>query len=459
MKKITLRKKVGLAFDLGTSGFRAQSINLETGKTTGTVITLSNPLPGLNLMDQINSVLTVGYQKGRDLMIKTIVLMIKEMRIPFSKIKSIAVSGNSFQLSLFQNIEIRDLAYVGENKRKELKIKPLTRDGGIKKRLIAELPGKIDYIVPPCIAGLVGADGLAMMTETDFLEKNFALVIDFGTNAEMAFKNKNKIYFASAAAGPAIEGQCLKSGRVASPGCIVDLTYFKGKFFPKVIGKEMIVKSNLTPRWVTGTGAIALLDVGIKNGLIKPPKILTKNRRIDLTKNISINEQELKKLGIAIAAIRAGFLTLINQERFGKQLESIYMAGALGYFLDPRKALSLGLIPRCPKLIKQVGNTSLQLSKKLIREPKYLKKLQALSKRIKTGYVSFADSQNFKKLFILELSKWTEGLPEIKYFELLKKLGLFIPSINQGPRFTKTMFETAEQNGVKIINNLRRIYE
>lgn len=459
MKKNSLKVSVGLALDLGTSGFRAQSIDLKTGKVTGTVITLCNPLPGLNLMDQINSVLKMGQEEARKLITRTILLMIKELSVPFSKIERIAASGNSFQLSLFQNIEIRDLAFIGSNKRKELKIAPPAREGGIKTGLIAELPDRIDYIIPPCIAGMIGADGLAMLTETDFLKKGFSLAIDFGTNAEMALKNRKRIYFGSAAAGPAIEGQCLKSGRVASPGCLVDLEWTNGSFSFKVLDERMRAKRNLIPKWITGTGVVALLAVGIKNGLIRPPKILTESGRIDLTPSISVNEKELKKLGVAIGAIRAGFKTLLNQERVKNTLDSVYMAGALGTYLDARKALNLGLIPQSAKVIEQVGNTSLELAKRLVRQPAYLKTLQNLANQIKTDYVSFAESANFRNLFILELSKWTEGLPDGKYSALLTRFKLYEPKSKREPGFGKTKLEIKDQGETKIIKNIREIYD
>jgi uncharacterized 2Fe-2S/4Fe-4S cluster protein (DUF4445 family) len=45
--------RTGVAIDLGTSGFRAQKIDLESGKIKKTVITLRNPLPGANVMDHL----------------------------------------------------------------------------------------------------------------------------------------------------------------------------------------------------------------------------------------------------------------------------------------------------------------------------------------------------------------------------------------------------------------------
>lgn len=63
----------GIALDLGTSGFRAQVIDLETKETLKTVITMGHPLPGGNVMDHL------------DFAIKRPLLMISRGGIPVSK--------------------------------------------------------------------------------------------------------------------------------------------------------------------------------------------------------------------------------------------------------------------------------------------------------------------------------------------------------------------------------------
>ena len=50
----------GIALDLGTSGFRAQLIDLETKETLKTVITMGHPLPGGNVMDHLDFAITTG---------------------------------------------------------------------------------------------------------------------------------------------------------------------------------------------------------------------------------------------------------------------------------------------------------------------------------------------------------------------------------------------------------------
>ena len=77
--------------------------------------------------------------------------------------------------------------------------------------------------IPPAIKHEIGADALAMLFKSEILEKKgIYLVIDFGTNAEIALVMDGEVYTCSAAAGPAIEGQMIEKGKLASPGAICD---------------------------------------------------------------------------------------------------------------------------------------------------------------------------------------------------------------------------------------------
>ena len=107
--------RYGIALDLGTSGFRTQAIDLDTKETVATAITERHPIPGMNVIDHVNFAIKSGEDVANGLMIGAINNLFKEFNIDLSKVEIIAVCGNPFQLSLFQNIEIRDLAYAGKN--------------------------------------------------------------------------------------------------------------------------------------------------------------------------------------------------------------------------------------------------------------------------------------------------------------------------------------------------------
>ena len=95
--------------------------------------------------------------------------------------------------------------------------------------------------MPPAIKAEVGADGIAMIMKSGMLHEPRAIVIDFGTNADMALKLGSRILVGSAAAGPAIEGQHISQGMLAAPGAICDMEYDWG-WKCKVLDKEMMLR-------------------------------------------------------------------------------------------------------------------------------------------------------------------------------------------------------------------------
>ncbi|MBO6083707.1 MAG: 4Fe-4S ferredoxin, partial [Candidatus Methanomethylophilaceae archaeon] len=86
----------GIALDIGTSGFRCQAIDLESGATVSTAITERHPIPGMNVIDHVNYAMKKGEDTANALMIGTINNLFGELDIDLSKVVKIAVCGNPF---------------------------------------------------------------------------------------------------------------------------------------------------------------------------------------------------------------------------------------------------------------------------------------------------------------------------------------------------------------------------
>ena len=79
-------------------------------------------------------------------------------------------------------------------------------------------------LIPPAIRHEIGADALAMIIKSKMLDrKEVCMVTDYGTNAEMGLYYDGELYSGSAAAGPAMEGQSIEQGVLASPRSISDV--------------------------------------------------------------------------------------------------------------------------------------------------------------------------------------------------------------------------------------------
>ena len=200
---------LGIALDLGTSGFRGQAIDLNhNGIVLSTAVTTRHPLPGANVMDHLHFALEVGVDYAHKVVVDAVNRVIETLEVEKAQVVRLAVCGNPIQLSLFQEIEIRDLAYAGKRKLASLGVVHPQRDAQVlKAREIRglDLPGGIDVFIPPSVRHEVGADALAMMIQTGMLERDeIAITTDYGTNAEMALIVKGAVYCGSTAAGPAL---------------------------------------------------------------------------------------------------------------------------------------------------------------------------------------------------------------------------------------------------------------
>ena len=432
--------RIGIALDLGTSGFRGQALDLEKKEIIATVLTARHPLPGANVMDHLNFAIEMGQEAAHSLVIQTVNQVIEHLSIPFNDIERLAICGNPIQLSLFEGIEIRDLAFAGERKKKLEGIVPPNRDAKkLKASDIAglQIPEAADVMIPAAVKHEIGADALAMMVKSKLLEcEDIALVTDYGTNAEMAIKVGDKIITGSCAAGPALEGQHIEFGMLAAPGAVHDIKAEKVGFRCYVLNDEMIsTPGNLvdltapkvleagaaTTTGITGTGVVSIIYEGMAANLIRLPQIKTPDRKLHLGERVHFTEHDIVEAGKAIGAIRAGFITLAKEA--GVELGDIktaYMAGASGTYVNAWKALQVGLVPPGAERIYQVGNTSLAMARDIVFDPEKLWELQKLVHQLRSDHCMFGESQVFERAYLLELSVWGEGMPWDQYHRFSK---------------------------------------
>jgi len=442
--------------------------------------------------------LEVGLDRAHQVVVHAANQVIDNLRVDKNEVVRLAVCGNPIQLSLFQEIEFRDLAYAGKRKLESLGVVPPKRDAQIvKARDIhgLDLPAEADIMIPPAVRHEIGADALAMMIQTGMLEKKeIAIVTDYGTNAEMALIYEGTVYTGSTAAGPALEGQQIEDGLLALPGAISDVDFepeenvvtvgfrrvtsddqpSNGSLKTHVLSKEMmsrpgdtvdpttgsvLEKGELEAVGITGTGVVALLSQGMKARLIHIPRINTADTEIHLPNGIKFTEKDLLEAGKAIGSVRAGHITLC--EEAGIQLEDIetaYMSGASGTYVDALKAQEIGMIPARVKKIFQMGNTSLAMARDMVRDEAKLWHMKEVADDLRQHHCMFAASKVFEKVYILELSYWTEGMPLKQYQKFLKKFGLPpLEEVSAIPQVIKTVEKDIPDlglMGLKIIPDI-----
>ncbi len=491
--------KLGIALDLGTSGFRGHAIDLDqNGIILSTAVTTRHPLPGANVIDHLHFALEVGLERAHEVVVHAINQVIANLRIEKTDVVRLAVCGNPIQLSLFEGIEFRDLAYAGKRKLESLGVIAPKRDAHIVKAPEIsglDLPEDADIMIPPAVRHEIGADALAMMIQTGMLEKDeIAIATDYGTNAEMALIYEGTVYTGSTAAGPALEGQQIEDGLLALPGAISDIDFQEeenvitvgfqraasddhpliGSLKTYILDKEMMPRpgdrvdptsgsvletGELEAVGITGTGVVAMLSQGLKAKLMHIPRINTPDTEIHLPNNVKFTEKDLEEAGKAIGSVRAGHITLCQEA--GIQIEDIetaYMSGASGTYVDALKAQEIGMIPAGVKKIYQVGNTSLAMSRDMVRDENKLWYMKQVADDLRQHHCMFASSKVFEKVYILELSYWTEGMPFEQYQKFLKKYHLpTLKKVTTTPQVIKTVVKDIPDLGVmglKIIPDI-----
>lgn len=223
---------------------------------------------------------------------------------------------------------------------------------------------QVPVMILPGITTFVGADIVSDLVACQMAStEKVSMLIDLGTNGEMALGNKDRILVTSTAAGPAFEGGNITCGTGSVPGAICSVTIADGKAQVQTI-------QDRPPIGICGTGAIEALcelrraDLVDETGLLdedcdEDGFLLAQGANGD---RICFNQKDIRELQLAKAAVRAGLETLLL--RYGitvAQVDRVCIAGGFGYHVDVAKAIGIGLLPEeFASKIEVIGNGSLR---------------------------------------------------------------------------------------------------
>jgi uncharacterized 2Fe-2S/4Fe-4S cluster protein (DUF4445 family) len=113
------------------------------------------------------------------------------------------------------------------------------------------------------------------------------------------------------------------------------------------------------PVGICGSGLVDLVAVLLEQGYINKRGRLPESFVLPGTQ-ISLTQKDVREVQLAKAAIRAGIELMVRQ--LGVELtdiETVYLAGAFGSYLDPKSACVIGMIPPCLfDRIQGIGNAA-----------------------------------------------------------------------------------------------------
>lgn len=171
--------------------------------------------------------------------------------------------------------------------------------------------GGVPCFVFPGMTAFVGGDIVAGMYACGMAEQDgITLLIDLGTNGELVLGGSRRRIACATAAGPAFEGGVNRG----------------------VWGADMISRLAALRRagLLDETGLLAeeCFESGVRVG------------------NVHVTQDAVRTVQLAKGAVAAGIEVLLDKYGIGpKQVDRVVLAGGFGYYLRPKDAAEIGLLP------------------------------------------------------------------------------------------------------------------
>ena len=357
-----------IAVDLGTTTIAMQLMKMETGQIIDTYCEM-NPQRsyGADVLSRIQASCEGNRDKLQTLVMEVLERGVERFLHHQVHVRCMCIAGNTTMEHLLMGYDVSSLGH-----------SPFTPvECGLQEFVHPVWDFKV-WIVP-CISAFVGGDVVAGLYACGLLtcdsEKEpsrhtakkqnsdehemAALLIDLGTNGEMAITDGERMIVTATAAGPAFEGG-------AGAG---------------IVGSDMVACT------------AELLRQGImdETGLLAEP-YFTKGVSVQIAdeghyqfisgrsgQGICLTQADIRSLQMAKAAVRAGVEILLGQmgewwkgkpqsneqqqnklKLYEHKVERVCLAGGFGYYLDVEAAFAIGLLPEHMRgRVQAVGNTSL----------------------------------------------------------------------------------------------------
>lgn len=241
----------------------------------------------------------------------------------------------------------------------------------------------------PGISTYVGGDIVSGLYACGFDQsEEISLLVDLGTNGEMALGNKDRILVTSTAAGPAFEGGNITWGTGSVEGAICSVTIRDRKAEIRTIQDKPAVG-------ICGTGVVETAMELVKEGLVDETGLMDEEyfddgfplAQTEDGRTIVFTAKDVREIQLAKAAVRAGVEILLLRYGIEKeQVSRVYLAGGFGYKLDKDKAIAIGMLPgEFRDRIEAVGNSSLSGAVKYLKDAERkntLSRLAAVSSEV-----------------------------------------------------------------------------
>lgn len=269
-----------------------------------------------------------------------------------------------------------------------------------RRRILRAQRAGLRIVMPPLLGRFVGSDCCAAILAAGIhRSRRLVLLVDAGTNGEVALGNSDGILVCSTAAGPAFEGATLECGSLAVPGAVRSVSVSGGRMRLHTCGRR-------EPETICGSGVLDAVAAGLKLGLIEPSGRLA-GPRLQLGHRVWLSQADLREIQLAVGAIGAAIrLLLRSRGAASRDIERVFVTGRFGAALNVESAVAVGLLPQTVADVRQHGNLALRGAVRLAREPE--KTAEALELAGKCREVILSGRPDFEEAFVaaMEFRPW-----------------------------------------------------
>jgi uncharacterized 2Fe-2S/4Fe-4S cluster protein (DUF4445 family) len=421
----SIRGRYGLVFDIGTTTLVGKLIDMTDGHEVGVMSRLNSQSRfGSNVINRIQFVRDKkgGRRRMRELLIADLNGIIRSLLeagglVPEDIFIAVA-AGNTTMQHFLLNLDPSGIA--------EAPFAPVITEGVTFRTTELGLkihPDGMLYVMP-ARSGYIGGDLISFILCSGAAQEDDRMILglDFGTNGEIFLGNRHRMFTCSAAAGPALEGARISRGMMARAGAIESVRVNANNLEYNVIG-------NIKAKGLCGSGLVdlvaVLLHFGVidAQGLMGPQQIREEGdlfrSRIKAARNspafdflvaggyqsfnrkpILLTQMDVRELQLAKAAVAAGVQVLMKRMGIGvEDIHTIYLAGALGNYVNPYSAMRIGLIPTtAPEKIVSLGNAASAGARLTLLSKSHWRESADIARRIE--HIELSVQPDFEAYFI-----------------------------------------------------------
>jgi uncharacterized 2Fe-2S/4Fe-4S cluster protein (DUF4445 family) len=352
----------GIAIDIGTTTIALRLVNRRTGRAAGRWTAVNRQREwGADVISRIQKAnrdgLTLLTRSVRAQVSEGIAALCAGAAIAPASVGKIAVAANTTMIHLLLGLSCATLGVAP--------FTPVTLGPVVMPcRVLFDVECAAEITVLPGISTYVGADIAAGIFFSGMSRRpEPSLLLDIGTNGEIALHTDGALIVAATAAGPAFEGGNIRWGTGSVPGAISGAWYRDGVWTVTTI-------EDRPPVGICGSGLVSAVWECARHGLIEPGGRFNPDHAPDGTvtlartvcgEDITLTQKDIRELQLAKSAVCSGVEALLRYAGLAAaDVKTLYIAGGFGRNIDYAGAAGIGLIPHALRdKISLIGNSAL----------------------------------------------------------------------------------------------------